>query len=169
MPLLELGSAQVPLAAALGLSQTYEPLGGYTLLRMMSGAAVKQQHWLKLRTSISGDGWIPDGLQALDYSVSMTLKCVAPRAVISASNAIVLPVARRSDAAPWGFVVMSDGSLRDTPGSLAGDTLTLTVVAGAVRYVAHYYPQITVFADPPMQRYDVAGASAGWELTAEEA
>jgi hypothetical protein len=168
-PLFELGAVQVPLAASLGLQQSYEPLGGYTLLRLMSGAAVKQQHWLKLRTNISADGWIPDALQALDYSASMTLKCVAPRAVVSASNTIVLPAARRSDAAPFGFAVMADGSLRDTPGSLAADTLTLAVVSGAIRYVAHYYPQLTVFAEPPSTRFDVAGASAGWVLTAEEA
>ena len=168
-PLLELGGVQVPLAAALGLQQSYEPLGGWTLLRTLNGAALKQQHWLKLRTVLSGEGWVPEGLQALDYSASMTLKCVAPRALASASNVIVLPAARRADAAPFGFAVMADGSLRDTPGSLAVDTLTLTVVAGAVRYVAHYYPQLTVFAEPPRSRFDLAGGAAGWGPTAEDA
>lgn len=167
-PLFELGGVQVPLAAGLDLQQSYEPIGGWTLLRMMNGAAIKQQHWQKLRTSVSGEGWIPEGLQALDYSAAMTLKCVAPRALASASNVIVLPAARRADAAPFGFVVMADGSLRDTPGSLAVDTFTLTVVSGAVRYVAHYYPQLSVMAEPPRTRYALAGGIAGWSLDAEE-
>lgn len=168
-PLFELGGVPVPLAAGLALSQSYEAIGGWALLRMMSGAGLKQQHWQRLRTSVSGEGWVPEGLQALDYSASLGLKCIAPRAVHAVSNVIGIPAARRADAAPYGFAVLADGSLRDTAAALAGDTVTLTPVAGAVRYIAHYYPQLTVFAEPPRTRFDASGAVAGWELTAEEA
>jgi len=35
---------------------------------MQSGRAIKQTHYRKLRTSLSGQGWVPAGLDGLDYS-----------------------------------------------------------------------------------------------------
>ena len=167
---LELGGLVLPVGAAHELEQTYEPFGGWALLRMMSGAGIKQTHWAKLRTKVSGGGVAPPGLQALDYSAPMTLKCAAVRAIASASNVIVLPAARRTDTGyePYGLAQLSGGDLVYASCSLAGDTATLGIVAGAVAYLAHYWPQLTVIADPPAEHMDVRGAAPGWDLTAEE-
>ena len=50
----ELGSVIVPIHSAFELSQTYEPLGGFVTIRMLNGAALKQQNWEKIGTTIQG-------------------------------------------------------------------------------------------------------------------
>lgn len=166
---LELGGVAVPLLASTDLEQTYEEIGGYTVLRMMSGAAVPQQHWAKLSTQVTGSGILPAGLDALDCSQPMTMKCVAARAICSVSNIIVLPATRRADYAPVGHAVLPDGRHQVTPLALAGNTATLTAVAGAVSYLALYWPQLTVVVTSrPRSRTGARAGTRGWELTAEE-
>lgn len=167
-PNLILGGVEVPRAAGLRISQSYEAIGGFTVLRMMSGAALKQTHWVKLRTSIKGDGWIPAGLQGIDYSGPLSLACIGPRAINSSSAEIILPAARRADAPPFAFAILGNGSLANTDSSLAGDTLTITPVAGAAGYSAHYFPLLSVIAAAPTENYDASGRLVGWELSAEE-
>lgn len=174
----ELGGLRVPVESIGSFAQSYEPLGGVARLRLMSGAAVQQVHWRKTRTVLSGEGWWPLGLDGLDYDNTLTLKCAAARAIVSASNIIVLPAARRTDAGytpaghavvPGGGTRVGGGDLVPTALALAGDTATLTVVAGASAYHVAWWPQLTVYADPPTVEQDVAGAAVRWTLTAEEA
>lgn len=162
------GGVEIPQTAALDLSQTYEPLGGSSLLRMSDGSGVKMTRWTKTRTSISGAGWIPPGLDAIDYSAQIVVDCVAPRAVLSATTAATIPAARRPDVAPWAFAIMSDGRQVPTTCSMVVDAATAGAVSGAVRYVFQYLPRLTVFADPPRSSYDVAAAAASWSIDAEE-
>lgn len=168
---LELGAVVVPLWASMQIAQGYEVLGGANLLRMMSGVARKQTHWQRLATRISGAGNVPAGLDGLDYSAPLTLKCAAARSIASAANVITIPAARRADAGhlPHGFAESAGGVLSPTPVVLAGNVATLTPVAGAARYVVLWYPQLTVFAEPPRADVDVGDARYGWELNAEEA
>ena len=173
----ELGGIRVAIEAALNFSQTYEPLGGTARLRLMSGAAVQQVWWRRLRTVLTGDGWWPPGLDGLDYDGPLTLLCAQPRTLQAASNVLTLPAARRSDAGytPQGYAVVrgqsaqvGGGDLVATPLALAGDVATLDVVAGAVGYQVAYWPALTVVADPPTVSGDVATATHRWTLTAEE-
>lgn len=166
-----LGGVAVPLSAALDLSQTYEPIGAVTTLRAMNGAALRMTHWRRLRTSVSGSGWVPAGLQALDYGAQLELRCIAPRALIAdGARQATLPAARRSDTgyAPWAVAVLADGSVTNTPVVLAGNVATADAVAGATGYRIHYYPVLTVYAEPPTERFDPQTGAAGWEITAEE-
>lgn len=167
---LILGGVSVPLIAALDLSQSYEPIGGVSTLRTLNGTAVRRQHWQKLRTSISGGGWIPAGLQALDYSGALSLSCIAPRSVHSANVNATLPAARRSDAGylPYAHAVLADGQLVDTAVSLVGNAATATAVTGAAAYLFHYYPVLSVLADPPAEEFDRSAGSFTWSLSAEE-
>lgn len=168
-PAIVLGSVQVPITAALGFSQRYEPIEARSMRRRIDGSLSVRIQWSRLRTVITCNGWIPPGLEGLDYSQSMTLKCGAPRGITSQSNVIAVPAARRSDA---GFGVIGfaevDKAWRETPVALAGDTATLTVVTGAARYRVLYYPQLTVFATPPRETHQRDAATVAWELTAEE-
>lgn len=165
---LVIGSIGIPIHAGLDFSQTYESFGGRSLRRAMNGAAVIQSHWNKLRTRISGSGWVPAGLSGLDLTATHTLKCVAPQAIYSASNSIALPVARRADLAPYGFAIVA-GQPVETAVSVATNTATLTTVAGATAYQVMYYPQLTVVIAEINFDTDAAGAVFGWTLTAEEA
>ena len=173
-----LGGLRVPIESVLDFSQTYEPIDQVARLRMMTGAAVQQVSWRKLRTTLSGAGWWPAGLDALNFDAALVLDCAAPRSITSASNVIMLPPARRTDTdylpvgyalvLPAGGAARFDTVLVPTPLALAGDTATLTAVSGAVAYQATYYPRLNVFADRPQAETDIAAAQHRWTLTAEE-
>ena len=55
-----------------------------------------------------------------------------------------------------------------SPGTSQGFTFELAV-SGAIAYQVWYWPQITVYAEPPAQDFDQASAQASWELVCEEA
>jgi hypothetical protein len=166
---LELGGVVIPLLAGVALEQTYEEIGGFAMLRMMSGAAVQQQHWTRISTRIGGSGIVPPGLATLDFSQAMTLKCIASRSVCSASNVIALPASRRADYAPIGHATLASGQHQPTAVSLVGNTATLTAVAGATGYLVLYWPQLSVVVTArPREQRDIASGRTSWELTAEE-
>lgn len=172
----ELGTVIVPIQSAFTLSQTYEPLGGFTTIRMLNGAALKQQNWEKIGTSIQGQGIIPSGLEGLDYSVSQLMKCAAPRAVTSIATVIVIPAERRTDIGfvPTGFAYVDPegknrGLWQETPIiSIIVDTVTLTPVVGALNYQVRYFPEFLVFAEKPNQNIDVHPSDQNWTLEAEQ-
>lgn len=168
---LVIAGVSIPFDSAWGLSQTYETLGGRALLRTLSGAAVLQSHWAKVRTVVRGSGRYPDALAGVDWSSTFTLECAAPLGIHSANTAITLPAARRTDWAPFGMALV-DGRLVRTTISVVVNAATLGAVSGATGYVAYYFPKLTCYAVSagPSRSFDgrVAG-NAGWELIAEEA
>lgn len=82
----------IPVKAAVKVTQRYETLGGRTLTRMSNGRGHLQSRWQKIRSELSGTGWAPLPLAALDRSIVHTIDCVAPRAV-----PIGTPVIERPD------------------------------------------------------------------------
>ena len=164
---LEIGAVVIPEYARLGLEQVYEPVEGAAVLRAADGTAVKQSTWTKLRTVITGTGWIPEGLASLDWSVAQTMKGAAPRSVWSTSNTITVPAARRSDVAVRGYGIV-DGVPVETNVTMSVDTATLDPVTGATSYYVLYWPQFQAFFSPPQQQIDVTGAAVRWRLVGEE-
>lgn len=161
----------VPVYAMTGISQRYEPVHATYRARMVDGSGKQRTLWSgKLRTVITGQGLIPAGLSAIDFTASFTLSCVAHRAINSASRVITLPAARRSDSGstPYGRAAVGDTWVDAPVASLVGDTLTLTEISGATQYQAVYFPELTVFADPPTEDHPEHGPSFSWSLTAEE-
>jgi hypothetical protein len=168
---LKIGSIEIPNRAALDLDQTYEPIGGETILRTMSGAGIKQVTWAKLRTTISGNGWSPPGLESLDTTTQQDVSCLIPRALIAnAGRQATLPAARRSDegAEPWAWAILPDGSPVNTPVDLAGDVATAIEVPGAIGYQILYYPRLTCWVSRPTESGVRSDATYRWEITAEE-
>lgn len=166
----ELGGIVVPIHAALDLQQRIEPIGGSTLLRLGQGAAVKQTTWRKRRVTLSASGWCPPGLDALAWDTALTLKCGLPESITTATASATLPTARRTDAGyePFARAHTAHG-WQDTPMTLAGNAATITAVTGAIAYQVWYWPQLSVYAEPPAQDFDQASAQASWELVCEEA
>lgn len=168
-----LANLQMVFENHLELSQSYNIEQAARVTRHADGSARKQTAWGgKLKTTLSGSGWIPPGLSMLDYSASMEMSCIAPRGVTGTSNAITIPAARRADAGfePWAIAHV-DGARVDTViESIDGsDLATLTAVSGASHYTVFYYPKITVFADPPTQQeHDVMADNFRWQLEARE-
>lgn len=176
----ELDSIVVPITAAMTLSMDYSPLGGSVVLRMLDGGAVKQQHWEKLAVAISAEGVLPPGLENLSYKDPLLLKCGAVRGTTSVSpTGIGVPTERRTDAGftPEGFGWVPDvdepslGSWVSTSIAIVPgppDVANLGAVAGATQYRVTYFPQITVFADPPEVVNDVHGKTISWTINAEQ-
>jgi len=166
---LVLGGISIPVIAGLDLQQSYEAIGGWSVRRMMSGAAVRQTHWERLRTRITGTGWLPEGLHLLDYAAALTLDCIAPRSVVSATNTATLPSARRPDASVYAYALTAlDGHHVQTGVVVIGDAATADAVAGAVQYRFVYVPRLQVFAAAPSSEFDRDRGEWRWSLEAEE-
>lgn len=165
---LEIDGLVIPVQAAGDIEQSFESLGGSTLHRILNGAALKQTHWRKIRTRISGSGWVPPGLAGLDYDAQLLLKSCSARALQAVGNVITVPTARRTDTGyePTGYAVVN-GCYVSTPLALVGNTATLTVVIGAQGYGVKYWPQITVYA-AFSESNRAMGSSWTWQIEAEE-
>jgi len=168
----QLGTITLPVVAGFDLDQSYENIGGESIFRTLSGRGIKQMTYAKLRVSTSGAGWIPSGLEALDYTAQMTLKCIVPKGIGAtfATRQATLPAGRRSDSGftPFGTAIMSDGRHVSTAATLAGNVATLDAVSGAVAYQANYYPSLTVWAMRPSGSGSLTDASYRWEIVCEE-
>lgn len=169
-PDVTINGLPLPLRIGAEVQQTYEDFGGYAVLRLGAGAAIAQQSWRKLRTTLSGTGITPPGLAGIDWTQPITLGCIAERSIQSATNVITIPAARRADAPPYGWAITAVGMLRSTPVSMAGNVATLTPVAGAIGYQVAWYPLLSMVAiGGPAVSFDAVGAVASWDLVCEEA
>jgi hypothetical protein len=176
----ELGGIVTPITAAMTLNMDYSPLGGSVVLRMLDGGAVKQQHWEKLAVAISAEGVLPPGLENLSYKDPLVLKCGAVRGTTSITRTgIGVPSERRTDPGftPEGFGWVPDvdeptlgawvaSPVVITPGP--PDIAVVDAVAGATQYRVTYFPEITVFCDPPEVTNDIHGKAVSWTINAEQ-
>jgi hypothetical protein len=150
-------------------SQEYNPLTGAKVHRMLNGAALKQTHWRKLGTRISGDGWAPAALAGVDWSFPVEIWCIQPRAIHSATVNTTLPAARRSDFADAVLCrAVVNGELVETPVSVVTNTATATAVGGATSYQFMYYPKLNFYSDGPTEALSSKDGVYGWSLEAEE-
>lgn len=165
----ELGAVVVPAHVALGFNQRIETFGGSRRLRLGTGNGIQQTVWRRRRITLSGEGWCPPGLDALNYNGPLTLKCGLPVAVLSTATTVTLPTARRTDAGylPFARAHLPDGWV-ETSVSITNHVATLGAVSGAISYSVWYWPQLSVLADPPSQEFDASGGAVAWELVCEE-
>jgi hypothetical protein len=144
----------------LGFTQDYSPIGGSSVIRMMSGSALKQTNWQRLRTQISGSGGLPFGFSTLDYSKQITIKCAVPRAIVKPTNSFITPVNSRSDT----------GYTPTTLKLVDGFWVPLAAPGVAAQYKLVYFPQLVCFMEPPEESTNPdTNAPISWSLTAEEA
>lgn len=169
---LEIGSLVIPALAGTEIDQQYAPLGTETILRAVSGRAIKQMTYQRLRITTGGQGWLPAALETLDFTAQHVLRCVVPRGLVAdfATRQATLPAARRSDAGylPFGTALLAGGRAVDTAVSMAGNVATCAAVAGAVSYHVSYFPAPTVYLLRPQTSGSLADAAYRWELIAEE-
>ena len=158
----------LPLRSLLDLQIDFDEDRSVNRARMMDGSMVQHASWYgKLIIEISASGEIPPGLSDLDYTSSLTLKSAAERTISSSSNIITVPAARRSDYGVEGRAFVGS-EWQSTPVSMSVDEATLTIVAGAARYEAIYWPEIVCFCDPPKVTQNVRARRYGWSLKAWE-
>lgn len=165
---------QVTINEALDFNQTYDNLGGSQILRMMNGAAVKQNHWAKLSTTISCSGVIPPALYEIDFRDQYLMRCGAKRSSSSVNPTVQIPLERRSDAGyeVKGYALVVDSEGRHTwvasPTTDGGTDAFITPVPGTTLYRAYYWPEFFVFSDAPSETNNVHQADFSWTLTAEQ-
>ena len=153
------------------ISQTYETVRGSYRARMRDGGLKQRTIWSgKIRTTITGSGLIPPGFSLVDYDSSFTLSCIGHRAVNTTNTSVVLPSARRSDAGsePYGRALLCAEKWYPTDVTMVGDTANITPIAGAASYQVIWFPEIVVFADPPVEAHPEHGPTFDWSLVAEE-
>lgn len=144
----------------LNYTQDFESIGGSSLLRMMSGAGLKQSNWAKLKVSISGNGGYPFGFSSLDYSKKITVKCGAPRAIVKTTNTLVLPPNRRTDAGYEPYTLKL----------VEGLWIPEAAPGVAIAYKLLYWPQLVCFMEAPQESISFEGSPpTSWSITAEEA
>lgn len=165
---LEIGGLVFPIDSKHSIEQSYEDVTAQTTHRMMDGTARRQQRWTKLKTTISGSGWVPAGISALDKSQSHLIKCLGERSIIGASP-ITIPGGYRTDGdyAPRGFGYVA-GEMVETAVADASGVITLTAVTGATAYQVIYYPEITAYITSYDDNFSLDSAEFGWSIECEE-
>jgi hypothetical protein len=166
-----LGGLSLPFEAHLELSQDYEEEIDKRLIRHADGVARQQINWRgKIKTRLTGGGWVPPGFDALDYDAPLEMSCIAAKMVVSQDRVIEIPEARRADAGfePFAIANVDGGRVDAAIASTAGDVITIAPVASAQFYAVFYYPKINVFASLPTQRHDAINDKYSWELEARE-
>lgn len=166
MPKVMLGGIQLDLHAG-APSQQYASEGGSTRVRLSGGALVSMTHWRKESISISGSGWMGAGLDGLDYTQPLELRCTQPKTVSGALPELLVTGTPRPDVAPWAHALVGK-QWRRTPVSMSGDTATCTPVPGAALYRVSWMPVFQVICDPPAEALDASAGSFSWQFTAQE-
>ena len=166
---LIIGGISISQDARITINQTYTTISAINNRRLANGSLVTRTIWNgKLSSTINGTGYIPTGLQTLDYTGALTISCIAPKSVSKATNAITIPTTRRTDSGslPFGRALVN-GQWQDAASSLVGDVLTVTDPGGATQFQAVYFPEFSAIISEPQDGLEI-GRGFTWSLTAEQ-
>lgn len=170
-PALIIAGITIQRLATLTVQQEYFDIAPVTLQRLGDGTGLPQSHgWSKLGTSISCSGWMPAGMDGVDWKspAGVTIACIKPLSINSPSNVITIPAGRRTDHPPRGFACVGMDMV-SSPVALVGNVATITTVAGATSYQVDWLPLLTFFAAAGLRKsYDSNGNEYGWTLDAEQ-
>lgn len=166
LPMVMLGGVPILLDAG-AVSQSITPLGGPEIVRLSSGAGVPMTHWQRSAIALSASGWMPPGLDGLDYSQPLELRCTKHLSIISTSTSFTLRGTVRPDFAPWALALVGKDWV-ETPVVFAGADATVTPVAGASAYQLCWMPMFMVSAKRPQGDMDPSTNAHGWQITCEE-
>lgn len=165
-PRIMLGGVEItPLSGA--ATETLETAGGSSLHRMSDGALVKQTLWSKLQGTISASGWLPPGLDGLDYSLPLELRSTKWQAIGGTGLVYVLTSTPRPDFAPLGQAWVGRDWVR-TACVVADGVATLQPIAGAEWYRVTWLPVFSVFCERSSDTQDGETDKQGWVLTWQE-
>lgn len=165
-PKIMLGGIPIVLHAG-APEQAEEAIGGETLLRMSDGTGIPMTHWQKMAGSISGQGWMPPGLDGLDYSQPLELRTTQVNSMQGTGLVYTLPSTPRPDHAPWGMALIGN-DWRPTTCNTVDGVATVTAVAGAAAYQVWWMPVYSVKAMRPPKQQSSASATHSWSIPWEE-
>lgn len=145
-----------------------EEIGGRSVLRLSEGDGVLMQHWKKAAGAISGQGWMPPGLDGLDYSKPLELRTTQVSCIVVESLVLTLTSTPRPDVAPWAFGLVGKQWMK-TPCAVVDGVMTITAVPGATLYQGCWMPIYSVFANRPPKTQSSSAGNHGWSISWEEA
>lgn len=148
-------------------TQSDAPVLGEAVVRMSQGAGVKMTHFYKAGGSISLAGWMPPGLDGLDYSQPLTLCLTAQECMVDTGLVFTLTSTPRPDVAPWALAMIGGDWVRADCAYVDG-VATVSAVAGAALYMVQWMPTYSVFASKPPKSTDTGGGAFGSEIVWEE-
>ncbi|SIR82557.1 hypothetical protein SAMN05878276_0413 [Aquipseudomonas alcaligenes] len=169
LPRVMLGGVEIVVHAGVP-EQADAPVVAETIIRMGQGGGVKLTHFRKAGGTISGQGWMPPGLDGLDYGQPLELRLTKQQSITQASHlGITLTSTPRPDMAPWAQALVG----RDwvpTPMSLSGLAATVVPLPGAKMYSVQWMPRYWVFAQRPVQQMNPGDPSRphSWSIPWEE-
>lgn len=147
---------------------TEQPIGGWSQDRMSDGALVKQTHWEKASGTISAQGWMPPGLDGLDYSGPLELRTTQVSNIQGAGLVFTLTSTPRPDQAPWAFALIGEHWVPAAVVTVEG-VATVTAMPGATLYQVWWMPVYSVFASKPPKTQSSGAGTQGWSISWEEA
>lgn len=165
-PRIMLGGVAIVLHAGAPV-ESEESIGGDSVQRMSDGTGVIQTYWSKMAGSISGQGWMPPGLDGLDFSQPLELRTTQVNSMQGAGLVFALPSAPRPDQAPWAHALIGD-QWKSTPCSTVDGVVTVTAVTGAEAYRVSWMPVYIVKARRPPKTQDSSSASHSWSIAWEQ-
>lgn len=166
LPLITLGGVPIVLHAG-APDQSDTPLLGETVVRLSGGAAVKMTHWGKASGAISGQGWMPPGLDGLDYSQPLELRLTAQESIVGDGLSHTLTSLPRPDTQPLAFALVGADWV-PTACRVIEAVATVDLVVGATRYMVQWMPVYNVFASKPPKSMSASQATFGWSIAWEE-
>ncbi|MVW75396.1 hypothetical protein [Pseudomonas xionganensis] len=159
-PPLVLGGIEIPLhAGALELGD--EEIGGEASMRLSNGDLVTMSRWKKAAGTVSARGFMPPGLDGLDFSAHHEFHSTQVSSAQSTGLVFNLTSTPRPDKAPWAFALVN-GQWHATPCSTLERVATVTPVPGATLYQVWWMPVYQVKATRP--RKSQSGLH-GWEFS----
>ena len=166
LPLIMLGGVPIVLdAGAPDLADS--PLLGESIIRLSRGEGVKMTHWSKAGGTITGQGWMPPGLDGLDYSQPLELRLTAQESIVGTVQSFALTSTPRPDWEPWAFALVGRQWV-ETGCSFSDDVATADLVVGAAMYMIQWMPVYNVFASKPPKTQSSAQGTFGWTISWEE-
>lgn len=166
LPMVMLGGVPIVLHAG-AVSQSITPLGGPEVVRLSGGVGVPMTHWQRSAISLSGSGYMPPGLDGIDYTQPLELRCTKHLSIVSAGRNFVLQGTPRPDFPPWALALVGKEWVETTL-VLSGAGVEVTEVLGASFYQVCWMPVFIVSAKRPQGDMDAAANVHGWQINCEE-
>lgn len=168
MPVVHVTLGGLPIELHSGApQQQYSAETGWSDVRLSQGALVRMAHWKKETITISGDGWMGAGLDGLDYTQPLELRCTAPKSVTSAGGQAVIIGTPRPDVPPWGHALVGNRWI-PTAVTVSGQSAACAPVPAASMYRVSWLPIYMVLCQPPAEALDPGAGASSWSFTARE-
>lgn len=166
MPHIKLGGVELTLHSG-APSESEDPIGGDSVVRMSDGTGVPMSHWSKMSGSISGTGFAPPGLSGLDFRQPQELRTTQVSNISGDGPEFELTSTPRDDVAPWAFAKVGK-ELVEVACSYDAGVATVDEVPGAEFYQVWWYPVYTVKARLSKAQTSAAPVEHSWSIAWEE-